>query len=128
MDDCVVLSNYPLSKPYRARLDAAAGGTPQYRVLSEMRQAGLASVLRRLMATRTPRLYVACEDPSSLALVPIMQLLAAFVRAGEFWLVNDQLDVTRFGRGAEASGDHRDEAAVHRLAHDVAEDRARRAD
>ena len=34
----------------------------------------------------------------------------------------------RFGRCAKAAGDHRNEAAVHRAAHDVAEDRARGAD
>ena len=39
------------------------------------------------------------------------------------------LDLHRRARGAaEAAQDHRDEAAVHRLAHDVAEDRTGRTD
>lgn len=98
MSDTVVLSNYPLSKPYRARLEGVLGGAPSYRVLGELRQAGMAALIRQLWAIRAERLCVAFEDPSTRALLPVMRILAALTRAGRFEVVDESLDVQRFGR------------------------------
>lgn len=75
-----VLSNYPLSLPYRSALEQKLGATPQYHTVSELRQGSVAALFRRLLSIRGDDLHVAIEDESSHALMPIMSMLAAVTR------------------------------------------------
>ena len=95
-----VLSNYPLSTPYRASLEERIAAVPQYLVVSELRQTSFTALLRRLIASRGKALYVAMEDESSRALLPVLSMLAAITRVRELHWVDGGLAVRNFHRGS----------------------------
>ena len=95
-----VLSNYPLSSPYRASLEQRIAATPEYLVVSELRQTSFAALLRRLVDSRGRALYVAMEDESSLALLPVLGMMAAITRVRELHWVDGGLAVRDFRRAS----------------------------
>ncbi|HVZ37429.1 MAG TPA: hypothetical protein VG963_33645, partial [Polyangiaceae bacterium] len=100
-----VLSNYPLSSPYRASLEKQVAGSPEYIVVSELRQKSIRTLLKRMLGTRGESLYVAMEDESSQALLPVLSMLAAATRVRRLHWVDGKLAVRPLRRaGAFKSG------------------------
>lgn len=92
-----ILSNYPLSNGYRAQVRGRFGEVA-WGTVSELRQVSFSSFLRRLFAIRCDELYVAFEDESSKALIPIMQILATVTRSRELFLMDENQETTRISR------------------------------
>ncbi len=95
----LVLTQYPLSLPFRKRFEDRFGPNQQYLLLSELRRLPLREMLAALRSMRPPMLSVVLEDPNSAALAPVLQVIAGFTRADELRVVDGQLRAARFGRG-----------------------------
>ncbi len=93
-----VLSNYPLSSPFRRSLEERIAATPQYLVVSELRRSSLGALLRRLMEARGRALYVATEDESSRALLPVLSMLGALSRVRDLHWVDGNLEIRSLRR------------------------------
>jgi glycosyltransferase involved in cell wall biosynthesis len=74
------LAAYPLSGAFRSRLEQESGGPVEVLVLSELRRLSARHLVRRLRALEGLCL-LPLEDPSSEALLPILEGLAASTRA-----------------------------------------------
>lgn len=94
----IVLTNYPLSKVFRDRIEAHLGGTPRYVNVTDLRQVSLWRLATGLLALRAPRVLVAAEDESTRAVLPVLRLLAALVRSPRLCTVDGVLVETQFGR------------------------------
>lgn len=92
-----VLSNYPLSLPYRTSLERKFGAL-EYLTVSEMRQIGIGSMVRKLWGVRGGVLSIAFEDDTSRALLPVLVILASISRAKSLQVVDDGMDTTAVGR------------------------------
>lgn len=93
-----VLSNYPLSRPFRAQLEDCIRCSPEYIVVSELRQKSVRALFRRMFAAKGPALYVAMEDDSSQALLPVLSMLAALSRAQTLHSVDGGLTIQPLSR------------------------------
>jgi glycosyltransferase involved in cell wall biosynthesis len=77
----IALSAYALSGGYRRRLELAAGDTPVYLTLPELRRLPVLEILRSIRQGRGDRCVLAIEDPSSYGVLPVLETLAAFTGA-----------------------------------------------
>jgi glycosyltransferase involved in cell wall biosynthesis len=93
-----VLSNYPLSAPYRARVEKKLGAQPVYVTVSELRQSSFMRLFGRLRSLRGPHLSIAIEDESSLALATVLKLLGGVSRCKELKMLDPALAESSFGR------------------------------
>lgn len=93
-----VLSQYPLSLPFRERFEARFGPQERYILMTELRRMPLPSMLAALRSMRPPSLTVAYEDPSSVALVPVLQAIAGITKARTLQVVDGNLHAAPFGR------------------------------
>ena len=94
----VVLSNYPLSRGFRQRLEARAGAGLELVNIAELRQVSALNLLRALRRLRPPLLSVATEDEASTALLPILELLATLTRARRLQTIDAALEERSFSR------------------------------
>jgi glycosyltransferase involved in cell wall biosynthesis len=94
------LAPYPLSAGYRSRVEQRLGVSLDVVALSEMRQASLVTMLRRLRAVSAESGYVLVESPSSAPLVPILKTVASVTRCRRLAVVGPAGEVSAFGRGA----------------------------
>jgi glycosyltransferase involved in cell wall biosynthesis len=128
------LAAYPLSGSFRAELEHDAGGPVEVLVLPELRRLGAAALFRRLLSL-DGRCLIPLEDPSSEALLPILEGLAAVTRARAIEVVRRAGGTTRSGRAraaahvaslvaASADAQRAMRQAGRELAHLVAEPRA----
>lgn len=99
-DSILVLSNYPLSTPFKSRLEGTLGVAPAYLNVTELRQESLRKLVRTLRDTRTARVCVAVEDASGASLLPILRVLAALTRSPETCSVDNSMKVRPFSRAA----------------------------
>ena len=67
---------YPLSSQFRARFEEAAGVSPTYLRLSDLRRLGPWGALKTLALLRIRRLLLPLEDESSQSILPILQALS----------------------------------------------------
>ncbi len=74
------LAAYPLSGAFRSRLERESGGPVEVLVLPELRRLSAWHLVRRLRSLQGLCL-LPLEDPSSEALLPILEGLAASTRA-----------------------------------------------
>jgi glycosyltransferase involved in cell wall biosynthesis len=98
-DEHVILSNYPLSRAFRQQLEQRFGRTLGFVNIAELRQVSLTNLLLALRQVRAERLSVATEDQASVALLPVLELFAAFTRARSLQAVDAELEVRVFSRG-----------------------------
>ncbi len=94
----VVLSNYPLSRDFRQRLEARAGTGLELVNIAELRQVSALNLLRALRRLHAPLLSVATEDEASTALLPILELLATLTRAQRLQTIDARLEARSFSR------------------------------
>src|SRR2546430_15099944 len=85
-----VLSTYPLSKEFRARLEDGIQVSPLYLSIAELRQRSAWKALNMLLSLRVDILFLATEDASGSAALPILQLLSGVTRARSVRLINPQ--------------------------------------
>ena len=99
----IVLSNYPLSRDFRARLEGQLGSDTRFINVAELRQASGLAIVRELVKISSPQLLVATEDSASTAMLPMLQLLAALTRARALGSIDGALKIRSFGRWRAAS-------------------------
>ncbi len=98
----VVLSNYPLSRAFKQRLEERYGSAFRLINVAELRQVSLWNLLSQLRAIRTSCLSVATEDESSTALLPILELMAVLTRATHLQTLDANLQTKPFNRARAA--------------------------
>lgn len=98
MHSQIVLTNYPLSKGFRDRLGGQLGDHPRYVNVSDLRQRSLWGMISALLRMRADRALVAVDDESSRAILPVLKLLAALIRARRLCIVDANLQVVNFSR------------------------------
>jgi glycosyltransferase involved in cell wall biosynthesis len=98
-----VLTAYPLSGAYLARLEKLADGRLEVVTLSELRRLGTPGLLRRLRSLEG-RCLLPIEDPSSTLLLPILEALAALTRSRVIEVVDRSLATERRSRFAALQG------------------------
>jgi glycosyltransferase involved in cell wall biosynthesis len=94
----VILSNYPLSRAYRLRLEQRYGSSIEVLNVAELRQVSFVNLLQGLRQIGARRLSVAMEDEASVALQPVLELLATLTRARNLETIDARLEVTPFTR------------------------------
>jgi glycosyltransferase involved in cell wall biosynthesis len=99
----IVLSNYPLSRAYQESLSEALGVLPQFIAASELRRNSVLSLVGRLFSIRGAALYVATEDESSRALLPMLCMLASMSRVRRLHTIDDRFEIREFGRHRAAA-------------------------
>jgi glycosyltransferase involved in cell wall biosynthesis len=98
-----VLSNYPLSGPFRRRLEEVLGVNPAYLSVSELRDRSIRRLLLALVRIHGDRLTVAVEEESSNALLPVLSMLASVTRAQSLQLVDASLQPRSLSRARVAA-------------------------
>lgn len=95
------LAAYPLSGAFAAGLEHNADGPVEIVVLPELRRLGPAGLLRRLVSL-DGHCVIPLEDPSSAALLPILEGLAAVTRARSIEIVRSDGSRNPTSRGRSA--------------------------
>ena len=95
----VVLSNYPLSRGFRQQLETRFPAGLRLVNIAELRQVSVLNLLSQLRRIRAERLSVATEDEASIALLPVLELLASMSRARQLYTVDAALRERAFNRG-----------------------------
>jgi glycosyltransferase involved in cell wall biosynthesis len=93
------LSAYPLSGAFREELSARAGEEIEVVVIAELRRLGPSALVRRLRTLRGA-CVLPIEDPSSAALLPVLQTLALLTRASSIDVVERSGTTRRITRAA----------------------------
>ena len=96
--ESAVLSNYPLSRDYRERLERLCGGPLRFINVAELRQVSMTTLLRGLVSLDARQVLVATEDSAGAALLPVMEVLAALTRARTLRSVDAELTTRVFSR------------------------------
>ena len=98
----VVLSNYPLSRAFKQRLEERYGSALRLINVAELRQVSFVNLISHLRAIRAECLSVATEDEASTALLPILELMGAVTRAKRLQTLDSGLQVKPFSRSRAA--------------------------
>lgn len=94
----LLLSAYPLSQRFQNALGTLIGGQYDRATLGDLRTLKLPSLLAALWKISPDRLVIPLEDEGSLALLPIVKLVAGFTRAKKIEIVNPDLSVVTISR------------------------------
>ena len=78
---CHVLTNYPLSTKYKCRLQQELGVEPHYVTISDLRHLSIFQVIQRLRQLRGEMMLLPLEDENSMAILPILEMMAVVGRA-----------------------------------------------
>ena len=87
---------YPLSQAYREQLETVIGQEIEYVLISELRQSGWRGLIKGLRAIRG-QLLLPLEDPSSAAILPILQLLALCAKTNQISIVKPDCSIEKLG-------------------------------
>jgi glycosyltransferase involved in cell wall biosynthesis len=96
----LVLSHYPLSGNYRQRLSGRLGDGVHFAVVQEIRGGSPIDLVRALVAMRADTVTIAFEDESSRPLLPLLQVMAAVVRARRRQIADPDGNITPSNRRA----------------------------
>jgi glycosyltransferase involved in cell wall biosynthesis len=99
----MVLSVYPLSAEYRSRLQKVAGDGVEYVSLGQLRAMPVGKMLSHLRSLKPKRLTISFEDPESVALSPVMKLIAGVTGARELAVTGPDNSFVPFSRGSLVS-------------------------
>ena len=86
---------YPLSQTYVDKLNRHVEAEVTLLSLQELKSLGFYSLIKRLRQVKG-RLLIPLEDPTSIALLPIYQVLSLFTRAQSYEVVDSHLQRTYF--------------------------------
>jgi glycosyltransferase involved in cell wall biosynthesis len=87
----LVVSSAPLSELYRERLRETVGGQLVFTHLAEIRRQSPLRAIKRLRESSGAGCYIAIEEESSRALLPILQALGSATWPRKLWLVREDL-------------------------------------
>jgi len=90
----LVLSSAPLSEEYRKRLQGAFGENLAFTHLAEIRRQPPLAALKRLRAAATEHCYIAIEDDSSSAVLPILQAIGSATWPRRLQLIHADLSTS----------------------------------
>lgn len=94
----LILSAYPLSQTFQNALSALIGGPSERTTLNDLRELNPRALLAALWRISPDRLILPLEDEGSLALLPIVKLVAGFTRAKRIEIVHPDLSVVTISR------------------------------
>jgi len=94
----LLLSAYPLSQRFQNALGSLIGRPYDRATLGDLRTLKLPSLLAALWKISPDRLILPLEDEGSLALLPIVKLIAGFTRAKRIEIVHPDLSVVTISR------------------------------
>jgi hypothetical protein len=97
MTNELVLSTYPLSTQFRARLQTSLGAA-DFVSLGQLRAMPIRQMVTHLRTLNPHRLTLAFEDKDSGALAPVLKLLAGLTRARKLAVVSADAAPTPFSR------------------------------
>lgn len=92
------LVGYPLSSDYRSRLEVLLGAVPEYLSVAEMRRRSFGTLVRTMWSMAGGTMLIPLEDSNSLALLPVLEILAAGSAARRIQIIHPDLrreDVSR---------------------------------
>ena len=98
MSKVLTLSAYPLSRHFQNALSTLIECPYEQATLNDLRALKLPSLLAAIWKISPDRLILPLEDESSLALLPIVKLLAGFTRAKRIEIVNPDMSVVHISR------------------------------
>ncbi len=93
------LVGYPLSSDYRRRLEALLGGEPEYLSVAELRRRSLGNLFRTLWDGTGRMMVIPLEDANSLALLPVLETLAAASSSRRIQVIHPDLRQEAVSRG-----------------------------
>lgn len=96
--DLLLLSVYPLSGEYLNSLREKLGRDFEQLTLGELRQHGSIRLLLAVQRIRPTILLLPLEDENSLAILPIVKLLAGFTRAGKIQVIQPNMEFQEVSR------------------------------
>ena len=85
------LVSYPLSHHYQTQLEIRLGGAPEYLKLTDLRHLSLWQLVYKLRSLKAERIFLPLEDVNSSALLPVLELLAAFSSAKKRFIITPEL-------------------------------------
>ena len=94
------LVGYPLSSEYRRRLEALLGGKPEYLSVAELRRRSPGGLIRTLWNRVGGTMVIPLEDANSLALLPVLETLAAASAVRRIQVIHPDLRREDVSRGA----------------------------
>ena len=89
----LVLSSAPLSEEFRTRIRERLDEDLAFTYVAEIRRQPLFAALRRLRSTATERCYIAMEDDSSAAVLPLLHALASATLPRRLQLIRQDLSL-----------------------------------
>jgi glycosyltransferase involved in cell wall biosynthesis len=98
-----VLSVYPLTQDFKARIADLAGPSAILLTVGELRQKGLVGMVRHLRSHRVDRVYLPLEGGEGTALLPVLKMLAGLMSSRGVLVVGSDQQVERVKR-SEALG------------------------
>jgi glycosyltransferase involved in cell wall biosynthesis len=99
-----VLVVYPLSHQFREKVSHIVGSDMRSVFLAELRNLGIAGMLKYLRRMdRSSSIYIALEDKSSEALLPLLLVMIAFSSARKVYLIQPDGSVMEIGALRQAS-------------------------
>lgn len=93
-----ILTNYPLSATYKTWLESEIGGVPQYLTIPELRQKPGREAIMSLRRLSGDILLLPLEDTNSIAILPVLELLAAATRIKSIGIIMPDRKRLRFRR------------------------------
>jgi len=89
----------PLSRDFQTRFEAAVGLSPEYIVLSELRQLSPLAMFARIWRLSPDQMFIPIEDANSIAVLPILRGIAGLTRARRISIVHPDLKIEPVRRG-----------------------------
>lgn len=91
-----VLSVYPLSHTFKARIEESFGTETQYLLLSDLRKRPLKEIFFTLINCKCDRLMITLEENTNEALLVLLKLLAILIRCKKIYILNFDLSTTPY--------------------------------
>jgi glycosyltransferase involved in cell wall biosynthesis len=89
-----ILTAYPLTREYKARIADLTGSEAIWLTIAELRQMGISAMFRYLRSLKTDRVLIAIDGHDSQALLPILKIIAGAIPSRETFVVNEAAKLT----------------------------------
>ena len=93
-----ILSQYPLSIDYRSAISQQLGSEPGFLTLGELRRMSPGRVIATLRGVPAGRTLIGLEDPTSVAALPMLRMVASATPSPTLGIVGPDLSLRRFDR------------------------------
>lgn len=86
-----VLSVYPLTREFKARIAELVGPGAISLTVGDLRQKGMTGMLRHLRSRRVDRVYLPIENDEGTALLPVLKILASVIPSRGIFVLSSDL-------------------------------------